>query len=123
MFKVDLLNSPGIQRNISKKSVDQSENREKEKIGPPVLNKKPGKIFGFLTNVKFKEVMISVFLISVLVIGYYFNEKIVYFKINNSFSFSPIMLSITNINARCMQHWSLINCRTRIANNIIRTFQ
>ena len=77
MFKVDLLNSPGIQKNISKKSVDQSGNGEKERIEPLVSNKKPGKLFGFLTNSKFKEVMISIFLISVLAIGYYFNEKIV----------------------------------------------
>ena len=77
MFKIDLLNSPGIQNSISIKSVEQGADEKKSNTENSVSEKKSGKLFGFLTSTKFKEVMISIFFISVLVVGYYFNEKIV----------------------------------------------
>ena len=77
MLKIDLLNSPGIQKNISKKSVGETQNKEKINLEPSISNKKSNNFFGFMASTKFKEVMISIFLISVLAVGYYFNEKIV----------------------------------------------
>ena len=77
MLKIDLLNSPGIQKNISKKSVGGNQNEGKINVEPSIPNKKSNNFFGFMASTKFKEVMISIFLISVLAVGYYFNEKIV----------------------------------------------